>query len=107
MDQPVPEIANLLTMAGTPLGRFRASRRMKLLGLVSSQPPAHKYKKAGQPHVRIPNQLNWQFDVQAPNQVWAGDIIFIWTGGALGVSSAGSRSVCTVACGMGLIPDRG
>ncbi len=73
-------IAGLLTMAGTPLSRYRASRRMKLLGLVSSQPPAHKYKRADQPHVHISNQLDRQFDVQAPNQVWAGDITFVWTG---------------------------
>ena len=73
-------IATLLTMAGTPLSRYRAGRRMKVLGLVSSQPPAHKYKKADQPHVRISNQLDRQFDVQAPNQAWAGDITFVWTG---------------------------
>jgi putative transposase len=73
-------IATLLTMAGTPLSRYRASRRMKLLGLVSSQPPAHKYKKADQPHVRIANQLDRQFDVHAPNQAWTGDITFVWTG---------------------------
>lgn len=73
-------IATLLTLAGTPLSRYRASRRMKLLGLVSSQSPAHKYKRAEQPHVRISNRLDRQFNVQSPNQVWAGDITFVWTG---------------------------
>lgn len=73
-------IATLLTRAGTPLSRYRASRRMKVLGLVSSQPPAHKYKRADQPHVRISNRLDRQFDVQAPNKAWAGDITFVWTG---------------------------
>jgi putative transposase len=73
-------IATLVTLAGTPLSRYRASHRMKLLGLVSSQPPAHKYKRAEQPHVCMTNRLNRQFDVQAPNQAWAGDITFVWTG---------------------------
>jgi putative transposase len=73
-------IATLVTTAGTPLSRYRASRRMKLLGLVSSQMPAHKYKKAEQPHVSIPNRLDRQFAVKAPNQVWAGDITYVWTG---------------------------
>lgn len=53
---------------------------MKLLGLISSQLPAHKYKKADQPHVAIPNRLDRQFDVEKPNRVWAGDITYIWTG---------------------------
>jgi len=53
---------------------------MQVLGLVSSQVPSHQYKKAEQTHVRIPNRLNRQFDVQAPNQVWAGDITYVCSG---------------------------
>ena len=73
-------IATLVAQGGTPLSRYRASRRMKLLGLVSSQQPTHRYKKADQPHVDIPNRLDRQFDVEAPNQVWAGDITYVWAG---------------------------
>ncbi|CAM4300876.1 Integrase catalytic domain-containing protein [Vreelandella rituensis] len=73
-------IASMVTQAGTPLSRYRAGRRMKQLGLVSTQPPSHAYKKADQPHLDIPNHLDRAFDVQAPNQVWTGDITFIWTG---------------------------
>jgi putative transposase len=73
-------IAKMVTTAGTPLSRYRAGRRMKLLGLVSSQQPVHRYKKADQPHVNIPNRLDRAFDVAAPNQVWAGDITYVWTG---------------------------
>jgi len=73
-------IAKMVTQAGTPLSRYRASRRMKQLGLVSTQPPRHAYKKAVQPHLDIPNVLDREFDVKEPNQVWAGDITFIWTG---------------------------
>ena len=53
---------------------------MKKLGLVSSQPPNHKYKKAKKEHVSIPNLLNRQFDVIEPNQYWCGDVTYIWTG---------------------------
>jgi putative transposase len=73
-------IAKMVTTAGTPLSRYRAGRRMKLLGLVSSQQPVHRYRKADQPHVNIPNRLDRAFDVAEPNQVWAGDITYVWTG---------------------------
>ncbi len=70
----------MVTQAGTPLSRYRADRRMKQLGLVSTQPPRHTYKKAHQPHLDIPNHLDRQFDVEMPNNIWAGDITFVWTG---------------------------
>ncbi|MGP4846371.1 IS3 family transposase [Marinobacter sp. 1Y8] len=73
-------VAKMVTQAGTPLSRYRAGRRMKQLGLVSTQPPSHAYKKADQPHLDIPNLLDREFDVKEPNQVWTGDITYIWTG---------------------------
>jgi putative transposase len=73
-------IASMVTQAGIPLSRYRASRRMKQLGLVSTQPPSHVYKKADQPHLDIPNLLDREFDVEEPNQVWTGDITYLWTG---------------------------
>lgn len=73
-------IAKIVTQGGTPLSRYRAGRRMKLLGLESTQVPSHAYKKAEQPHVDIPNLLDRKFDVQKPNAAWAGDITYIWTG---------------------------
>ena len=73
-------IATMVTQAGTPLSRYRASRRMKQLGLVSTQPPGYAYKKADQPHLDIPNLLDREFDVNVPNRVWSGDITYIWTG---------------------------
>jgi hypothetical protein len=45
---------------------------MQALGLVSSQQPQHRYKKAEQSDIGIPNRLDRQFDVNALNKVWAG-----------------------------------
>ena len=73
-------IATLVTAEGLPLSRHRAGRRMKALGLVSNQQPKHRYKHAEQPHVSIPNLLERQFDVDAPDKVWAGDITYVWAG---------------------------
>lgn len=63
-----------------PLTRYRATKLMKLLGLVSYQTPNHRYKKATQEHVAIPNHLVRQFAVTKPNQVWVGDVTYIWSG---------------------------
>ncbi|WXG51703.1 MAG: IS3 family transposase [Candidatus Sedimenticola sp. (ex Thyasira tokunagai)] len=73
-------IAKLVTTEGLELSRYRVSRRMKILGLVSSQQPKHRYKKADQAHIAIPNLLDRQFDVKAPDQVWVGDITYVWVG---------------------------
>ena len=73
-------IAGIVTGFGVPLSRYRAKGFMERLGLVSTQLPAHKYKKAAQPHTNIPNTLNRQFSPTAPNQVWCGDVTYIWAG---------------------------
>lgn len=62
------------------MGRWLAGRLMKELGLVSCQQPAHRYKRGGREHVTIPNHLGRQFAVTEPNQVWCGDVTYIWTG---------------------------
>jgi putative transposase len=73
-------IAKMVTQSGTPLSRYRARRRMKLLGLESTQVPAHAYKKAEQPHIDIPNLLDREFGVGQQNTVWSGDITYVWSG---------------------------
>jgi putative transposase len=73
-------IATMVTSEGISLSRYRAARRMTVLGLVSNQQPKHRYRKAEQLHVAIPNILERQFDVAEPNKVWAGDITYVWTG---------------------------
>ncbi|MBE3897613.1 IS3 family transposase [Vibrio parahaemolyticus] len=38
------------------------------------------HHKAQQEHTHIPNRLSRQFAVTEPNQVWCGDVTYIWTG---------------------------
>ncbi|WFQ81472.1 IS3 family transposase [Xenorhabdus sp. SF857] len=73
-------IASIVTREGIPLGRWRAGKLMAELGLVSRQQPKHRYSRKEQEHVDIPNHLDRQFAVTEPNQVWCGDITYIWTG---------------------------
>lgn len=73
-------IATMATQRGYQMGPWLAGRLMKELGLVSCQQPTHRYKRGGNEHVAIPNHLERQFPVTEPNQVWCGDVTYIWTG---------------------------
>ncbi|MEL8218417.1 IS3 family transposase [Escherichia coli] len=73
-------IATMATRRGYQMGRWLAGRLMKELGLVSCQQPTHRYKRGGHEHVAIPNYLERQFAVTEPNQVWCGDVTYIWAG---------------------------
>ena len=73
-------IAQIATDRSVPLTRYRARKLMKQLGLVSCQLPKHSYKKAHQEHVSIPNILDRQFSPAKPNEVWVGDVTYIWAG---------------------------
>ena len=53
---------------------------LKELGLVSCQLLVHRYKRGGHEHIAIPNHLGRQFAVTVPEQVWCGDVTYIWTG---------------------------
>ena len=66
---------------GYQIGRFKVRNLMKEVGLVSKQPGAHRYKVAQSERPDIPNLLAREFDVQQPNQVWCGDITYVWAGG--------------------------
>lgn len=65
---------------GEKLGRYKVRRLMKEADLVSKQPGPPAYKVATQERPDIPNHLNREFTVSAPNQVWCGDITYIWAG---------------------------
>lgn len=73
-------IAEMVSAKGVPLSRWRASKIMKELNIVSCQQPEHRYKKATKEHVDVPNHLDRQFAVTEPNQAWCGDVTYIWTG---------------------------
>ena len=73
-------IATIVTDRGIQLSRYRATRLMKELELVSCQLPSHRYRKANQEHIAVPNKLDREFAVSQPNQVWCGDVTYIWSG---------------------------
>lgn len=71
----------MLQEEGEQIGRFKVRSLMRELALVSKQPGSHAYKKATVERPDIPNILNRAFDVEAPNQVWCGDITYVWAQG--------------------------
>jgi len=73
-------IADIVRANGTELSRYRASKIMKKLGLVSCQIKQHRYKKGTKEHINIPNTLDRQFAVTEPDQVWCGDVTYVWSG---------------------------
>ena len=74
-------IVDMLKAEGTEIGRFKVRSIMREAGLVSKQPGPHPYKRATVERVDIPNRLDREFDVSGPNQVWCGDITYIWAQG--------------------------
>ena len=78
-------IMGMMREEGTVIGgRFKVSRLMEELGLLCKQPGSHAYKQATVERVDIPNHLNREFTVEAPNQVWCGDITYVWAQGTTG-----------------------
>ncbi|WP_139269587.1 IS3 family transposase [Pseudomonas aeruginosa] len=74
-------ILGMLREEGVTIGRFRVRRLMRELGLVSKQPGSHAYKQATVERPNIPNRLNREFATEHPNQVWCGDITYVWAQG--------------------------
>ncbi len=70
----------MLRAEGFQIGRFLVRRLMKEVGLVCKQPGNHRYRQATIERPDIPNQLVRSFQVDTPNQVWCGDITYIWAG---------------------------
>ncbi len=70
----------MVTLSGSPLSRYVAGNLMRELSLFSCQQPKHRYKRVTQEHPVAPNLLARQFAVPRPNQVWCGDITYVWTG---------------------------
>jgi len=73
-------IKGLLSEEGTVVGRFKVRRLMSELGLICKQPGPHAYKQATVERPDIPNHLDREFAVEQPDEVWCGDITYIWSG---------------------------
>lgn len=73
-------IADMVSNSGIPLSRYRAGRLMEQLDLHSRQQRSHRYKRANKEHVMIHNKLDRAFSPEAPDQVWCGDVTYIWSG---------------------------
>ena len=73
-------IATMVSKEGEKLSRYRAGKAMKRAGIVSCQPPKHNYKPVQKVHVNIENHLKREFSPVRPNQVWCGDVTYLWIG---------------------------
>lgn len=71
-------LLSMMRERGHDIGRYKVRRLMAEAGLVSKQPGPHAYKVADIERPDIPNHLDREFDVDAANQVWCGDITYIW-----------------------------
>lgn len=69
-------ISEVMQRDGIEVGRFKVTRLMKELGLISKQPGTHAYKHAPVERPDIPNHLNRAFTASHPNQVWCGDMTY-------------------------------
>ena len=73
-------LAAQLRGEGESVGRYQAARLMREAGLVSTQRRRHRYRRAEAEALAAPHRLQRQFTVAAANQVWCGDITYLWTG---------------------------
>ena len=73
-------LSGIVSQRGVKLSRYRASKLMRQFNLVSCQIKTHRYKKTANEHLEIPNTLDRQFAVPEPNQVWCGDVTYVWAG---------------------------
>ncbi|TNI11188.1 IS3 family transposase [Aeromonas veronii] len=74
-------LMSMMRELGYQIGRFKVRNLMKEARLASKQPGAHRYKVARSERPDIPNLLAREFDAPQPNQVWCGDITYVWAGG--------------------------
>lgn len=92
---------------GHQIGRFKVRRLMKGAGLVSKQPGAHRYQVARSELPDVTNLLAREFDVQQLNQVWCGDITYVWAGGRghylVAALDLHTRGACAGRCPAGLM----
>ena len=77
-----PRIVRELRRAGLRVGGQRVARIMRERGLVArSGRKRSAHKRVDSAHKIAPNLLDRRFDVEAPNEVWAGDVTQVNVGG--------------------------
>ena len=73
-------LKEMMQALGHRIGRYKVRQLMAEADLVCKQPGAHRYKLTGEERLDVPNRVNRQFTVSASDQIWCGDISYIWTG---------------------------
>ena len=73
-------LSAVLKAQGEAVGRYQAASLMAEAGIESKQRRKHRYRQAKTESVIAPNHLERAFTVQRPNQVWCGDVTYIWAG---------------------------
>ena len=73
-------IVGALKQEGETIGRYKVRRLMQEAALHSKQPGRHRYKVAIKPSEIAPNHLSREFKVERVNQIWCGDVTYIWIG---------------------------
>jgi putative transposase len=73
------KITHDLRDLGEPCGKHRVYRLMRQEGLRAQVGYRRRTYRYGRPAVVATNQLEQNFDVEAPNQVWVTDITYIRT----------------------------
>ena len=73
-------ISKQLKDEGYPVGRYKARRMMRELGLKAKATRRYKVTTdSGHSFPIAPNLLNRKFNVDKPNTVWTTDITYVWT----------------------------
>ncbi len=73
-------ISGMLKRQGESVGRYLAASLMKEAGLVSKQLKRHRYQLAKDKSFIVENKLERQFNASGANQVWYGDVTYVWSG---------------------------
>lgn len=73
-------LSKALTAQSLPVGRFLAGRLMSEASLQSHQRRPRPYRHSVVQSRFAENLLGRQFKVARPNQVWCGDVTYIWAG---------------------------
>ena len=73
-------ISKQLKAEGYPVGRYKARRLMRELGLKAKAPKRYKITTDSRHSFPIaPNILDRKFNVDQPNTTWTTDITYVWT----------------------------